>query len=190
MRRKCDGFFMGKMTSEVAIRAEIFHGNQTSYLFLFFSVWSAFFPFQTYFHHKKKCHISTRFDAFSTPNQKKNFASEKNASASASDAFWTKMRPNSVKEWRTLAWRLFHMRDAFSVFKSQFQSPFGTIFWSLMIFFQSLNTKQPPVGRFFWNFGHSCRWNFLKMRDAGVTQNRHCLNVRPALYPFVFGSHS
>ena len=64
MRRKCDGFFMGKMTSEVAIRAEIFHGNQTSYLFLFFSVWSAFFPFQTYFHHQKNVisrRVSTRF---------------------------------------------------------------------------------------------------------------------------------
>jgi len=81
MRQKFDGFFMGKMTSEAAIRAVIFHGHQTSYLFLFFSVWSAFFSFQTYFRHKKNVISRRVFDAKS----EEKLCVGKNASAS--DAF-------------------------------------------------------------------------------------------------------
>ena len=86
MRRKCDGFFMGKMTSEVAIRAEIFHGHQTSYLFLFFSVWSAFFPFQTYLNHQNMLYLDAFRRVFDAKSEEK-LCVGKNASASASDAF-------------------------------------------------------------------------------------------------------
>ena len=77
MRRKCDGFFMEIMTSEVkiiglrgedtrqlmvTIRAEIFHGHQTttkSY-FLYFVI---VLPISDLFSPPKKSYISTHFDA-------------------------------------------------------------------------------------------------------------------------------
>ena len=73
-------FFMGKMTSEVATRAEIFHGHQTttkSGFYIYFHSFVIFSPISDLFSPPKKCEISTRFDAFSTQKLKKNHASGK-----------------------------------------------------------------------------------------------------------------
>jgi hypothetical protein len=58
MRRKCVSFFMNKMTSEVAIRGEIFHGHQTTTkrdFYIYFHSFVIFLPISDLFSTPKKC---------------------------------------------------------------------------------------------------------------------------------------
>ena len=67
MRRKCIGFFMKKITSEVAIGAEIFHGHQTTTkccFYIYFYSFVIFLPISDPFPPPKNVRsrrISTRF---------------------------------------------------------------------------------------------------------------------------------